>query len=140
MKRHRGPRLGLAVALCVLGAAIAAFWPFALGAAPAGAPVLDKPRSAPCVRDPQLMRRIHMDLLRHTRDETVHRGVRDAPASLTACVDCHANAQDGRVLGSPSHFCQGCHAYAAVKIDCFECHTSRAAEPVRAASGAKGPS
>jgi hypothetical protein len=30
------------------------------------------------------------------------------------------------VLGK-DHFCQSCHNYAAVKIDCFECHSSKPA-------------
>ena len=25
----------------------------------------------------------------------------------------------------PDHFCAGCHLYASVKIDCFECHADR---------------
>jgi hypothetical protein len=40
-------------------------------------------------------------------------------------VDCHASDKNGSVLGSNENFCQGCHAYAAVKIDCFECHSSK---------------
>jgi [DsrC]-trisulfide reductase subunit J len=94
-------------------------------------PALDRARSGPCVEDPKLMRRIHMDLVRHGRDDTVRLGIRDRKTSLAACVDCHANAKDGSVVGSDTHFCQGCHSYAAVKIECFECHSSRARETVR---------
>lgn len=97
----------------------------ARAAGPAG-PVLDSARSRPCVEDPKLMRREHMEFLRHGRDETVRRGIRPVKHSLAGCVDCHANATDGRVLGSDRHFCQGCHTYAAVKLDCFECHASTA--------------
>ena len=34
---------------------------------------------------------------------------------------------DGRAVtvSSPQHFCRSCHDYAAVKVDCFECHASR---------------
>jgi hypothetical protein len=28
-------------------------------------------------------------------------------------------------VSSPQHFCRSCHDYAAVKVDCFECHASR---------------
>jgi hypothetical protein len=119
-------------------AVLVALWLATPAQAGGGAPQLDRARSGPCVEDPKVMRRTHMDLLRHDRDATVHRGIRDRKESLAGCVACHASA-DGRVLGSPRHFCQGCHAYAAVKIDCFECHTSRAPAPARtaAAEGAR---
>jgi hypothetical protein len=114
-------------------AAVAALWLApGIAAPPAnGGPALDRARSGPCIEDPQVMRRIHMDLVKHGRNDTVHLGIRDRKTSLAACVDCHANAKDGSVVGSDTHFCQGCHAYAAVKIDCFECHSSRARETVR---------
>jgi len=117
--------------------ALAALMP-AIAAAPASGPVLDKPRASPCVEDPKLMRRIHMELVKHGRNDTVHLGIRDRKTSLAACVDCHANAKDGSVVGSNTHFCQGCHAYAAVKIDCFECHSSQARDIVRPTAAAAG--
>jgi hypothetical protein len=106
---------------------------------PAAGPALDAARSGPCVEDPKLMRRSHMDFLKHDRDDTVRRGIRGVKHSLSACVDCHANAQDGRVLGSERHFCQGCHAYAAVKLDCFDCHASTARPANTAAAPAGDP-
>ncbi len=133
---RRGALAVLAAAWLAPGIAAAPGAPAAPQAA--GGPVLDRARSGPCVEDPQVMRRIHPDLLRHGRDETVHRGIRDRKASLAGCVDCHANAKDGSVLGSDTHFCQGCHAYAAVKLDCFGCHSSRAREPLRATAAARG--
>ena len=36
------------------------------------------------------MRRYHMTMLKHQRDETVHEGVRDGDFSIKACVACHA--------------------------------------------------
>lgn len=95
-------------------------------AALAAGPSLDPARAGPCVEDPKVMRRSHMDFLKHDRDDTVRRGIRGVKHSLSACVDCHANKADGRVLGSDRHFCQGCHAFAAVKLDCFDCHASTA--------------
>ena len=109
----------------VIAAGLLAFVLAGVAWAGSRAPVLDAPRGGKCVEDAATMRRSHMDFLRHQRDETVHRGIRGARHSLAGCVECHANAKDGAVLGSPSHFCQGCHAYAAVKLDCFECHASR---------------
>ncbi len=107
------------VAACAIGALAA------LAHAGARGPVLDAPRGERCVEDPATMRRAHWDFLKHQRDETVHRGIRGAKHSLAGCIECHANARDGSVVGSRTHFCEGCHAYAAVKLDCFECHASR---------------
>lgn len=78
-----------------------------------------------CVEDPKEMRKIHMNLLKHQRDETVHKGLRGQKNSLADCVECHASTKTNSVLGSDEAFCQGCHTYAAVKLDCFECHTSK---------------
>ncbi|MBU6259412.1 MAG: hypothetical protein KGL18_13050 [Burkholderiales bacterium] len=79
-----------------------------------------------CVADPDYMRLHHMDLLRHQRDLTVHQGPRGR-YSLEACVDCHAGATTHSVAQAPTDFCVACHRYAAVRIDCFECHASRPA-------------
>ncbi|MBL8326923.1 MAG: hypothetical protein JNJ89_18385 [Rubrivivax sp.] len=80
-----------------------------------------------CVEDTALMRRNHMRYLEHQRDATVHGGIRGARHSLKGCVECHASARTGSVAAQPTDFCTSCHAYAAVKIDCFECHASRPA-------------
>ncbi len=72
------------------------------------------------------MRRTHMDMLKHQRDRTVHQGIRGEKVRLNGCIDCHAGsgtgAAAGSVTGKPQAFCEGCHQYAAVKLDCFECH------------------
>ncbi len=81
------------------------------------------------------MRRDHMRLLIHQRDETVIQGIRDEPFSLAECVECHvqvADNGDALRIDAEGQFCQSCHAYAAVKIDCFGCH---AAVPDQAAAG-----
>ncbi len=77
---------------------------------------------AHCIAPPEVMRRQHPDMLRHQRDRTVHLGERGARVSLKDCIGCHASRQTGSVIGSDRAFCQGCHSYAAVRIDCFECH------------------
>ncbi len=79
-----------------------------------------------CVEDTPTMRRSHMEFLKHHRDRTVREGVRTTQHSLANCVDCHASRETGRVTGSREAFCEGCHAFAAVKLDCFECHSDRA--------------
>jgi hypothetical protein len=87
-----------------------------------------------CVADPATMRRTHMDLLKHQRDDTVRGGARNGKASLKACVECHASPKTQSVAAGPTSFCVSCHRYAAVKIDCFECHTPKPASAVRLAA------
>lgn len=78
-----------------------------------------------CVAEPAIMRRNHMDLLKHQRDDTMRSGIRTAKYSLKDCVSCHASQTTNSVSAAPSNFCQSCHTYAAVKIDCFECHANQ---------------
>jgi predicted CXXCH cytochrome family protein len=117
----------------------AAFCAAALAGTPARAesnlvphpPKVDKSRGENCVASTDYMRRYHMTMLKHERDETVHEGVRGGKFSIKECVDCHAvKGADGRPVSyeSPQHFCRSCHDYAAVSIDCFECHASRPGE------------
>jgi len=91
-----------------------------------------------CVEDTPFMLRNHMELLKHHRDRTVHEGIRTTQHSLANCIACHASRETGRVTGSKDAFCEGCHAYAAVKLDCFECHTDRAGPAVASAASAAG--
>lgn len=89
-------------------------------------PVIERAaQGGQCVADPAFMRRNHGDLMKHQRDETVRVGARDGRFSLKACVQCHASPETHSVAQAPTDFCVSCHAYAAVKIDCFECHASR---------------
>jgi hypothetical protein len=112
-------------ALLLLGIGATAAAPEAPPASRTPQPVIERGRGAQCVAEPAFMRRNHMDLLKHQRDETVHRGVRDARASLKGCIECHASAQTGSVARAKTDFCVSCHSYAAVKLDCFECHASK---------------
>lgn len=88
------------------------------------------PKAAPgttCVKDPDVMRRTHMDLLKHQRDDTLRRGVRGTDTQLQDCLTCHAvKDASGRIVSAESkdHFCVTCHAYAAVQPDCWQCHAS----------------
>jgi len=72
------------------------------------------------------MRRNHMNYILHQRDETMHRGVRTRQYSLVECINCHvSDAPDAPRVSSEKHFCNSCHSYAAVSIDCFQCHADR---------------
>jgi hypothetical protein len=86
-----------------------------------------------CVAPTAQMRRDHMKMLLHQRDGTMRQGLREPRFSLKNCVDCHASRATGSVLGKEG-FCSSCHAYAAVSMDCFECHT-----PLRQSRAAGAP-
>lgn len=80
-----------------------------------------------CVADTDIMRKNHMSLLNHQRDDTVIEGIRGEPFSLVGCVNCHAQRDDnGQAIriDAQGQFCESCHTYAAVKIDCFTCHAA----------------
>ena len=86
-------------------------------------PTVRVERPGSCVEPTAVMRRDHMKLLMHQRDRTLRQGIRETRHSLKNCVDCHAAEPTGSVLGKDG-FCESCHRYASVSIDCFECHSS----------------
>ncbi len=79
-----------------------------------------------CVEPIGEMRKNHMEFLLHKRDETMREGVRTKQHSLTECIACHVTPNDkGEYarFGDDEHFCSSCHNYAAVNVDCFDCHS-----------------
>ncbi|MDT8281410.1 MAG: sulfur reduction protein DsrJ [Gammaproteobacteria bacterium] len=93
-------------------------------------PTINEPtdKNAKCIHDEEDMRRNHMNYILHERDETVHEGIRNEPESLEKCINCHVEPdKNGQIVGieSDQHFCNACHQYAAVQIDCFQCHADR---------------
>jgi hypothetical protein len=114
-------RFALAVLAAVLSVAALADGQRA-GASRVAMPTIKIENGEACVAPTGEMRRNHMKYLLHQRDRTVHEGLREPRFSLKQCVDCHADRATGSVLGE-NGFCASCHAYAAVKLDCFECHT-----------------
>lgn len=119
------------LSLAVLGFAIVAG---ALGSPALAAEVpLPNPAKAfkgeQCLEPVDVMRRNHMTFLKHQRDETLREGIRGQKYSLNACIDCHAvKSPDvaGGKIRTIKPFCAECHEYAAVSIDCFQCHTGAA--------------
>ncbi|HEY0885916.1 MAG TPA: hypothetical protein VGE20_11570 [Ramlibacter sp.] len=112
-------------------------WTVAASAAlaqPAGRtplPVVERAvQGSQCVAEPAVMRRNHMEMLRHQRDDTVRAGARSGQFSLKGCINCHASRETGSVARAETNFCVSCHAYAAVKIDCFECHAAKPSGPM----------
>ena len=143
-----GVRSAFARRAAALLALVCAIWTVlaapALAAEPAAGrtprPVIERGLGEACVAETDFMRRNHMRLLEHRRDETVHRGVRDPKSSLTGCIACHAGTTSGSVAVAKTDFCVACHSYAAVKVDCFGCHASKPAAnaPRPAAAGGAG--
>ncbi len=88
-------------------------------------PKLEKGKGDKCVEDTQYMRKNHMDLLKHQRDDTMRRGIRTTKHSLKQCVECHASSNTGSVASSKEDFCAACHSYASVKLDCWDCHATK---------------
>ena len=79
-----------------------------------------------CVEPVPLMRKNHMEFLKHKRDLTLREGVRTKEHSLVECIACHVtpNAKgEYPRYGDDKHFCSSCHNYAAVNVDCFDCHS-----------------
>lgn len=89
-------------------------------------PVVPKAQGQ-CLDTPQAMRRDHMEMLKHQRDDTMRLGLRPAGQGLKDCLGCHAvPGADGKpvTIADPRHFCRSCHGYVGVKPDCFQCHSS----------------
>ncbi|MDH5648098.1 MAG: hypothetical protein OEY67_00465 [Gammaproteobacteria bacterium] len=97
-------------------------------------PSTETAKGEKCVEPEDVMKRKHMEFILHQRDKTMHEGIRTKQYSLKNCVNCHADPQTQSVLGKDG-FCESCHAYAAVSIDCFSCHTDSPEEQDAAVSG-----
>ena len=121
----------------LLTAVMLALWA-SIAVADESGPVIPKAKEmanpeTKCVKPVADMRKNHMHYLLHQRDETVHEGIREEKfkgESLKECIECHnAPGKDGKVarVAEREHFCNACHSYAAVKIDCFDCHTDKPA-------------
>ena len=83
-----------------------------------------------CILPSDQMRRLHPEYLKHDRILTMREGIRASngkplDGSLKQCINCHA-IKDGDNnyvrIDNDKHFCKSCHNYAAVTIDCFQCH------------------
>lgn len=91
-------------------------------------PVIAKGKGEQCVEPTDEMRRNHMDYILHKRDMTMHEGDRTKDHSLKECINCHAQKDATGAFISVTdegQFCESCHSYAAVSIDCFQCHATK---------------
>jgi hypothetical protein len=119
---HRGRLvvIGLAGALCALAAQAEEVGGFVLESSKAAK--LDN-----CVEPTEYMRRNHMELIRHQRDTTVYGGIRSTKHSMAGCVTCHVGYDDDQQpvpVNADHQFCEACHDYAAVTLNCFDCHAT----------------
>ena len=79
-----------------------------------------------CVEPIEEMRANHMEYILDQRDVTVYEGIRTRQYSLVECINCHvSDAPDAPRADSEKHFCNSCHTYTSVSIDCFQCHADR---------------
>lgn len=91
-------------------------------------PDIPKGKGDKCVAPTDVIRQTHMHLLLHKRDQTMHEGIRTKQYSLRECLNCHVQPdKNGKYpsIESKKHFCNACHSYAAVTIDCFQCHVAK---------------
>jgi len=126
--RHAVVRHIRTIATLLLAAALMLSVATARAGPPDWLPKPARGKGEKCVADTGWMRRNHMTALMHQRDATVHEGIHTGRFSLERCIECHAvNGADGKpvTIANPKHFCRTCHDYAAVQIDCFDCHASR---------------
>lgn len=119
---HRGGLavIGLALALLALAARADEVGGFVLGSSKAA-------QLENCVEPTEYMRRNHMELIRHQRDTTVYGGIRSTKHSLAGCVNCHVGYDADRQplpVNGDHQFCAACHSYAAVTLNCFDCHAT----------------
>ena len=94
-------------------------------------PVVPKGKGEQCVEPTDVMRKDHMEFMKHQRDETMHNGIRTKKHALKECINCHVQPDEkGQVarIGEDGHFCSSCHNYTGVNIDCFQCHADRPQE------------
>jgi hypothetical protein len=80
-----------------------------------------------CVEPTEYMRRNHFEVIRHQRDTTVYGGIRSTKHSLAGCVSCHVGydgAERPVRINAEGQFCSACHEYAAVDMNCFDCHAT----------------
>lgn len=81
-----------------------------------------------CVEDTKVMRKKHYSFILHQRDDTMYGGIRTSKHAFKECIACHIQPRaDGSfpTHEDPDHFCSACHNYAAVNVDCFDCHADK---------------
>lgn len=131
--RHSQERVSAILRSSLVGIGLAGmlFCALAVQAAGEGSYVVEGSQAAQggsCVEPTDFMRRNHMEVIKHQRDETVHNGIRSTKHSLAGCIECHVSyAVDNTPVpvNTGGQFCRSCHEFAAVGgMGCFGCHAT----------------
>lgn len=88
-------------------------------------PVLPKAQGETCVEPVETMRALHGAILAATNGSSSTSSL--PKHELSECVACHAQRDKAGAyipVDAPGQFCQSCHSYSAVSINCFSCHAS----------------
>lgn len=109
----------------LLGAVVLTAAPMQHALADVELPGLENHKGTKCVDDEDFIRRHHPDLLKHHRDEVLHKGIRTEKYSLERCVECHASKKTGSVAAAKDDFCVACHSYVGVQLTCWDCHATK---------------
>ncbi len=94
-------------------------------------PKIPAAKGEQCVEPTPVMRRRHMEFILHQRDRTVHEGIRTEKHRFVNCVNCHVQPRADGVYPrhtDADHFCESCHRFSSVSMDCFQCHADRPVE------------
>ena len=86
-------------------------------------PFIVKGKGEQCVEPTDVMRQRHFEFILSQQQ-----GIRIEKHSLAGCVECHATRDENGAylpIDAEGQFCESCHSYAAVSIDCFNCHESK---------------
>jgi len=78
-----------------------------------GSPKLAEGKGKDCVRPEDWMRKNHMSLLKHVREDAVRQGHPAGDTGLRGCISCHPNR---------AQFCDSCHSYVGASPECWHCH------------------
>jgi octaheme c-type cytochrome (tetrathionate reductase family) len=84
-------------------------------------PFIVKGKGEQCVEPTDVMRQRHFEFI------LPQRGIRTEQHGLAGCIECHATRDENGAylpIDAKGQFCESCHNYAAVSIDCFKCHAN----------------
>ncbi len=100
-------------------------------------PVFPKGQGDHCVEPTEVMRRLHGEIVRPPDGTPSSRGL--PHHDLAGCVACHAQRDKNGAyipVNAKGQFCESCHRFSAVSINCFSCHASTPEESAAEDMGA----
>ena len=101
-------------------------------------PVIPKAQGERCVEPTEVMRKWHNEIVRPADGSSAPRTL--PHHDIAGCVSCHAERDKNGAyvpVNAEGQFCESCHRFSAVSINCFSCHAATPqAAPTPAASTA----